>query len=59
MEILKGGRDRLENKLVDEVFKPGDNKERIAELIRQLKPAGKVRLLELARHNVSGEQGES
>lgn len=59
MEILKGGRDWLENELADEVFKPGDNRERIAGLIRQLMPAGRLRLLELARHSISGEQGES
>lgn len=42
MEIIKGGRDRLERDLACELFKPADNQERVAELMRQLEQRGKL-----------------
>lgn len=36
MEIIKGGREQMERELVRAIFKPADNQERIAEVIRQL-----------------------
>lgn len=42
MEIIEGGRDQLERELACELFSPADNQERIAAVIRQLEPRGKL-----------------
>lgn len=44
MIIIKGGREQLERDLVCEVFRPADNRERLAELMRQVAPRGKLQL---------------
>ncbi len=42
MMVIKGGRDQLERDLACELFKPASNQERVAELLRQLAPRGKL-----------------
>lgn len=42
MGVIKGGRDQLERDLACELFKAASNQERVAELLRQLAPRGKL-----------------
>lgn len=44
MVVIKGGREQLERDLVYEIFRPAENRERIAELMRQMAPRGELQL---------------
>lgn len=45
MKIIEGGRDHLERELLLEIFKPAENREKLAEMRRQLSPRGEPRLV--------------